>query len=66
MRARQAPAQILADQLGVFGRHQIGQTPVDELDAIHADEARELAVGVEDHFAMHEHRFVDPLAELGE
>ena len=31
-----------------------------------ADEARELAVGVQDDVAMHEHRFVDALAEFGE
>ena len=59
-------AQVFADQLGVFRRDQVRQPAVDEIDAIHADEARELAVGVEDHVAMHEHRFVDPLAELGE
>ena len=54
------------DQLGVFGRDEIRQPAVDEIDAIDADEARELAVRVEDHFAMDEHRFVDALAELGE
>ena len=35
-------------------------------DAIDADETRELAVGVQDHVAMHQHRFVNALAQLGE
>jgi hypothetical protein len=35
-------------------------------DAIDADEARELAVRVQDHVTMHEHGFVNALAELGE
>ncbi len=36
------------------------------VDAVDADETRELAVGVEDHVTVHEHSFVDALAELGE
>ena len=63
--ARQAAADVLADQLGVLRRHQVRQAPPDELDAIDADEAGELAVGVQDHFAVHQHRLVDAIAEVG-
>ncbi len=66
MRAREAAAQVLGDELRVFRRHQVREPAVDEIDAIRADEARELAVRVEDDVAMHEHRFVNALAELGE
>ncbi len=66
VRTGQAAPQVLGHQLRVLGRDQVGQLAIDEVDAVDADETGELAVGVQDHFAMHEHRFVDALAELGE
>ncbi len=62
----QAPGDVLAHQLRVLRRHQIGQAPSDELDPVDADEAGELAVGVEDYLAVHQHGFVDAVAEVGE
>ena len=38
----------------------------DELDAIDADEARELPVRVQDDVAMHQHRFVNAVRQLAE
>ena len=64
--AEQPAAQVLGDEIRVLGRDEIGEPTVDEVHAIGADEARELAVGVEDDVAVHEHRLVDALAELGE
>jgi len=63
---REAAADVLAHQLRVFRRHEIGELAPDELHAIDADEVRELPVGVHDHFAVHQNRFVNALAELGE
>ena len=66
MRASQAAPQVLGHQVRVFGRDQVREPAIDEVDAVDADETGELAVGVENDVAMHEHRFVDALAELGE
>jgi hypothetical protein len=64
--AREPAAQVLRDQVRIFRRDQVRQPAVDEIDAVHADEARELRVGVEDDLAMHQHRFVNAFTELGE
>ena len=66
MGAREPAAQVLRDQVRIFRRDQVRQPAVDEIDAVHADEARELRVGVEDDLAMHQHRFVNAFTELGE
>ena len=54
------------DEIRIFRRHEIAEAAADELDAIDADEARELLVRVQDDFAMHEHRLVDAIRELAE
>jgi hypothetical protein len=53
VRAGQPAAQALGHQVGVFGRDEIRQPAVYEVDAVDPDETRELAVGIEDHVAMH-------------
>ncbi len=66
MRPEQPAAQVLGHEIRVLRRDEIGEPAVDQIDAIDADETRELAVGVEDDVAVHEHRFVDAFTELGE
>jgi hypothetical protein len=66
MRPGEPAAQVVRHQLGVFGRDQVGEPAIDEIHAIGADETGELAVGVQDDVAMHQHRFVDALAQFGE
>ena len=48
------------------GGTRSAEAPADELDAIDADEAGELAVGVQDDVAVDQHRLVDAVAEVGE
>jgi hypothetical protein len=44
----------------------VRKTPADQLHTIDPDEAGELPVGVHDDVAMHQHRLVDALAQVGE
>ncbi len=62
----QPPADVAVDELGILGRHQVAQLAADQLDAVHADETRKLAVGIQNGIAMDEHRFVDAVAQLAE
>jgi hypothetical protein len=64
--ASQPAAQALGHEVRILRRDQVRQPAIDEIDAIDADEAGELAIGVQDHVAMHEHSFVDALAEFCE
>ena len=64
--AGEAAADVVAHQLGVLGGYEVREPPPDELEAIDADEACELPVRVQDDFAVHQHRLVNALAEVGE
>ena len=57
---------VLVDQLGVAGRHQVAEAATDQRLALHAHQARELPVGVQDGVAVNQHRLVDAIAEFGE
>jgi hypothetical protein len=61
-----APPDVLTHKLRVLRWNEIGQSPSDQLGTIHADEAGKLAVRVQDHIAVHQHRLMNALAELGE
>ena len=57
---------MFVHQLGVLGRHEIAQPAAGEVGAVRAHHRGKLPVGIENDLAMHQHRLVDALAELGE
>ena len=59
-------ADVVPDQFGVFGRHQIFEPPPDQFGRLRADQPRELRIGVEDaRFPVDQHGFMQAIAELG-
>ncbi len=64
--AGQTMRDVLVDELGISGRHEVAQTTTDERLALHAHQARELPVGMQDGVAVNQHRLVNAVAELGE
>ena len=61
---RQQMTNVLADQLGIFRRHQVLEPSPDELGRLRADQPRELRIGVEDAArAVDQHDLVQLVAE---
>ncbi len=64
--AREPATDVVVHQLRVFRRHQVGEPAPNQLHTVHAHEARELAVGIQNDVAVNQHRLVDSIAQLGE
>jgi hypothetical protein len=64
--AGQAMRDVLVDQFGIAGWHQVTESTTDQRFALHTHQARELPVGVQDGVAVNQHRFVDTITEFGE
>ena len=64
--AREAPADVVADQLGVVGRDEFGEVPADDVLRRLAEQRRETGVGEQDPLAMDQDRLVDGLRQLAE